>query len=224
MEGTLSCRHCRPGSRHRPPTTDTISSRICHRPPQLSRRRAGLAALGGRARGGGVQPAIAASVGLHWSIYWGLTQKIYRLESDPSHGLYCSDPLESVRLRLAAGAHRAADRSRRAHTITGCASSRTRHPGSHPGSGEHRDIQRRHHAPRRSGSLLPHPTDSDIYSQLVARAHKSSRYRYYVVQGGNHVDPQYDDHAGSTRMATPCCGRCCLAFAQRSTRWQPGSS
>jgi hypothetical protein len=30
----------------------------------------------------------------------------------------------------------------------------------------------------------------------VAKAHKSSRYRYYVVQGGNHVDPQYDDHAG----------------------------
>ena len=45
-------------------------------------------------------------------------------------------------------------------------------------------------------SLLPIATDSDLYSQLVARAHKSSRYRYYVVQGGNHVDPQFDDHYG----------------------------
>src|SRR5260370_8337776 len=45
-------------------------------------------------------------------------------------------------------------------------------------------------------SLLPIATDSDIYTQLVARARKSSDHRYYVVQGGNHVDPQYDDHAG----------------------------
>jgi hypothetical protein len=45
-------------------------------------------------------------------------------------------------------------------------------------------------------SLLPIATDSDIYTQMVARARKSSDHRYYVVQGGNHVDPQYDDHAG----------------------------
>ena len=45
-------------------------------------------------------------------------------------------------------------------------------------------------------SLLPIATDSDIYAQLVARAKKSRLYRYYVVQGGNHVDPLYDDHAG----------------------------
>jgi hypothetical protein len=31
---------------------------------------------------------------------------------------------------------------------------------------------------------------------MVALQRKSSSYRYYVVQGGNHVDPQYDDHAG----------------------------
>ena len=45
-------------------------------------------------------------------------------------------------------------------------------------------------------SLLPIATDSDLYAQMVARQHRSQRYRYYVVQGGNHVDPQYDDHAG----------------------------
>ncbi len=45
-------------------------------------------------------------------------------------------------------------------------------------------------------SLLPIATDSDLDAQLVARARKSERYRYYVVQGGNHVDSQYDDHAG----------------------------
>jgi hypothetical protein len=45
-------------------------------------------------------------------------------------------------------------------------------------------------------SLLPIATDSDLYVQLVARARKSDRHRYYVVQGGNHVDPQFDDHYG----------------------------
>jgi hypothetical protein len=39
-------------------------------------------------------------------------------------------------------------------------------------------------------------SDSDLYVQLVARARKSDRHRYYVVQGGNHVDPQFDDHYG----------------------------
>ncbi len=45
-------------------------------------------------------------------------------------------------------------------------------------------------------SLLPIATDSDLYVQLVARARKTNRHRYYVVQGGNHVDPQFDDHYG----------------------------
>src|SRR5258707_13813890 len=45
-------------------------------------------------------------------------------------------------------------------------------------------------------SLLPIATDSNLYVQLVARARKSNRHRYYVVQGGNHVDPQFDGHYG----------------------------
>jgi predicted dienelactone hydrolase len=45
-------------------------------------------------------------------------------------------------------------------------------------------------------SLLPIATDSDLYAQMVAQARKSRSHRYYVVQGGNHVDPLYDDHAG----------------------------
>jgi Alpha/beta hydrolase domain len=42
---------------------------------------------------------------------------------------------------------------------------------------------------------LPIATDSDLYAQMVAQQHKP-KYRYYIVQGGNHVDPLYDDHAG----------------------------
>jgi len=35
-----------------------------------------------------------------------------------------------------------------------------------------------------------------LLQRAGGQARKSSRYRYYLVQGGNHVDPQYDDHAG----------------------------
>jgi len=135
----------------------------------------------------------------HWSIYWGLTQKIYRLEFDPEYtGYTCSDPLGigpacvsppvltvpptdpdalyDYRMRIEQNPAILARIQEVANTGN----------IQRPLITLHGD----------QDSLLPIATDSDIYSQLVARAHKSSRYRYYVVQGGNHVDPQYDDHAG----------------------------
>jgi len=70
-------------------------------------------------------------------------------------------------------------------------------------------------------SLLPIATDSDLYAQLVAQHHRSSSYRYYVVQGGNHVDPLYDDHAGVDsygdtvlRPILPCARAAVDALAQ----------
>ncbi len=135
----------------------------------------------------------------HWSIYWGLTQKIYRLEFDPEYtGYTCSDPLGigpacvsppvltvpptdpdalyDYRMRIEQNPAILARIQEVANTGN----------IQRPLITLHGD----------QDSLLPIATDSDIYSQLVARAHKSSRHRYYLVQGGNHVDPQYDDHAG----------------------------
>jgi fermentation-respiration switch protein FrsA (DUF1100 family) len=135
----------------------------------------------------------------HWSIYWGLTQKIYRLEFDPEYtGYTCSDPLGigpacvsppvltvpptdpdalyDYRMRIEQNPAIVARIQEVANTGN----------IQRPLITLHGD----------QDSLLPIATDSDIYSQLVARARKSSRHRYYVVQGGNHVDPQYDDHAG----------------------------
>ena len=45
-------------------------------------------------------------------------------------------------------------------------------------------------------SLLPIKDDSDLYAQLVAAGGRSAIFRYYTVRGGNHVDPQFDDHYG----------------------------
>jgi len=132
----------------------------------------------------------------HWGIYWGLTQKIYRLEFDPEYtGYTCSGvgtpcvvpPALAV---LPDDPDASYDYARRllqnpslAARIQAIANTG--------------DIQRpliTVHGDQ--DALLPIATDSDLYAQMVAQQHRSSRYRYYVVRGGNHVDPQYDDHAG----------------------------
>jgi len=127
----------------------------------------------------GFNPQSAALWAYHWSIYWGLTQKIYRLEFDPEYtGYTCSDPLGIGRAACRRRSHSATYRSDALYDYRMRIDAEPRHPGSHPGGGEHRE----HPAGRwitlhgDQDSLLPIATDSDIYSQLVARAHKSSRY------------------------------------------------
>jgi hypothetical protein len=135
----------------------------------------------------------------HWSIYWGLTQKIYRLEFDPEYtGYTCSDPLGAgpscvspPALTVPPGDPDALY-DYQARIAQNPAILARMQEVANTGN-----IQRpliTLHGDQ--DSLLPIATDSDIYTQLVARARKSSDHRYYVVQGGNHVDPQYDDHAG----------------------------
>lgn len=135
----------------------------------------------------------------HWGIYWGLTQKIYRLEFDPEYtGYTCSSPLgvgpscvvppalavppddpdatydypkrlkqnPALFSRLQAVAN-TGDLQRPLITLHGD-----------------------------QDSVLPIATDSDLYAQLIGQENRSARHRYYRVQGGNHVDPLYDDHAG----------------------------
>src|SRR5437763_2430321 len=126
----------------------------------------------------------------HWGIYWGLTQKIYRLEFDPEYSNYTPavvppvlavqpddpDAVYDYRARLAENPALASRLQSVANTGN----------LQHPMITVHGD----------QDSLLPIATDSDLYAQLVAQQHRTGRYRYYVVRGGNHVDPQYDDHAG----------------------------
>jgi hypothetical protein len=135
----------------------------------------------------------------HWTIYWGLTQKIYRLEFDPEYtGYTCSD-------RLGVGPSCVAPP---ALTVPPTDPDATY--DYHARVAQNPAILARLQDVANTGnlqrpmitlhgdqdSLLPIATDSDLYVQLVARAHKSDRHRYYVVQGGNHVDPQFDDHYG----------------------------
>jgi len=126
----------------------------------------------------------------HWGIYWGLTQKIYRLEFDPEYTNYTPAVVPPALAVQPDDPDATYDYSARLLQNPALAS----RIQSVANTG---DLQRpliTVHGDQ--DSLLPIATDSDLYAQMVARQHRSQRYRYYVVQGGNHVDPQYDDHAG----------------------------
>jgi hypothetical protein len=135
----------------------------------------------------------------HWSIYWGLTQKVYRLEFDPEYTSYtCSstsgggspcvsppaeqvpptDPDAAYNYQARLAALPVLVNRMRSVANTGAI--------QHPLITLHGD----------QDSLLPIKTDSDLYAQMVAGAGRSNLFRYYTVAGGNHVDPQFDDHYG----------------------------
>lgn len=135
----------------------------------------------------------------HWSVYWGLTQKVYRLEFDPEFtGYSCADPSGLAGPCVSPPAEQVPptdpdagyDLQKRLSANPALA----QRISSVANTG---DIQRRLitvHGDQ--DSLLPIKTDSDIYAKMVATAGHSGSFRYYVVAGGNHVDPQFDDHYG----------------------------
>jgi hypothetical protein len=141
----------------------------------------------------------------HYTIYWGLTQKIYRLEMDPEYtGYTCSstagvgpscvspaaetvppdDPDATYNYAQRVEQNSALVQRMQAVANTGAI--------RQPMITLHGD----------QDSLLPIKTDSDLYAQMVALAGDSGIYRYYTVQGGNHVDPQFDDHYGVDSYGT----------------------
>jgi hypothetical protein len=141
----------------------------------------------------------------HWSIYWGLTQKIYRLEMDPEYtGYTCStaggpgpscvspaaeqvpptDPDATYDYGSRVSANPALSSRMQSVAETGNI--------QHPLITLHGD----------QDSLLPEKTDSDLYAQMVQLAGHANRYRYYVVAGGNHVDSLFDDHYGIDSYGT----------------------
>ena len=129
----------------------------------------------------------------HWTVYWGLTQKVYRLEMDPEYTAYtcsgtgapCVSPAaETVPPTDPDAAYNVGSRM----AVVGPRIDAVANTGKilHPLITLHGD----------QDSLLPIKTDSDLYAQMVAAAGRSGSFRYYTVSGGNHVDPQFDDHYG----------------------------
>lgn len=130
----------------------------------------------------------------HYSVYWDLTQRIYREELDPG---YDGD--------LEAG-------------IPFCASGTPNCDADYDYASRPESVRQ---AVARIGltgkiqrpmltlhgtldSLLPISLDSDVYAGMVRDAHRDRLFRYYRIEGGNHVDGLYDAFPDRLRPILPC--------------------
>ena len=133
----------------------------------------------------------------HWTVYWGLTQKIFRLEFDPEYTNYACSSLSgpacvSLPAEQVLPADPDASYNYAARPLANPALANRLQSVANTGNIQHPLIT----VHGDQDSLLPIHTDSDIYARLVQLAQRGDRYRFYTVSGGNHVDPQFDDHYG----------------------------
>ncbi|WP_418314740.1 tannase/feruloyl esterase family alpha/beta hydrolase [Piscinibacter sakaiensis] len=130
----------------------------------------------------------------HYAVYWDLTQRTYREEMDPGYdgsieaGIpfcasgtpYCdADYLYSARPQAVKDAVAKV-------ALTGRIEK--------PMITLHGTLD----------TLLPIGPNSDAYVALIEQAKRSKLHRYYVVEGGNHVDQLYDEHPDKLRPIAPC--------------------
>ena len=53
-------------------------------------------------------------------------------------------------------------------------------------------------------ALLPIRTDSDVYARMIRDQGRGGLHRYYVIEGGSHVDSRYDRYPAELRPILPC--------------------
>ncbi|MFG2856534.1 tannase/feruloyl esterase family alpha/beta hydrolase [Streptomyces mirabilis] len=134
----------------------------------------------------------------HEAAYWGLTQKVYRAEVDPSYDPRC--PGASAGSTLP-------------EILAPCASDASYDYAARPGS-VHRAVERISLTGRIGkplitlhgslDALLPIATDSDVYARMVSDSHRGGSHRYYAIAGGTHVDGLYDTYPDRLRPILPC--------------------
>jgi len=140
----------------------------------------------------------------HYAVYWDLTQRTYREEMDPTYDgaleagvpfcapgtLYCdADYVYESRPAAVRAAVSAISLNGRI---------------GKPMITLHGDLD----------SLLPIRTNSDPYMDLIKKAGRTNFHRYYIVEGGNHVDQLYDVFPDRLRPIAPCY-RAALAALER---------
>jgi hypothetical protein len=136
----------------------------------------------------------------HQTVYWGLTQKTYRAEFDPSYDPVCPGTTAGGTL---------------AEILAPCPSD-TRYDAAFadPSRAVH-DALARVSLTGRIGkpmltlhgtldSLLPIRTDSDVYDGMIAAQHRDRLHRYYRIVGGNHVDSLVTNDPEKVRTILPC--------------------
>ncbi|MBQ0985691.1 tannase/feruloyl esterase family alpha/beta hydrolase [Streptomyces sp. F63] len=146
----------------------------------------------------GFTPATEFLWPYHQRAYWGVTQKIYRAELDPSY-----DP----------GCPGASAGSTAGEILAPCASDAEYDYAARPAS-VHRAVGRIGLTGRIGrplitlhgdlDALLPVSADSDVYHRMVTERGRQRLHRYYTVEGGTHVDGLYDSHPDRLRPILPC--------------------
>ena len=130
----------------------------------------------------------------HHSYYWDLTQRIYREELDPQ---WDGDLDAGVPFCASGTPNCDADydyASRPQSVKDAVASISLTGAVGKPMITIHGDLD----------TLLPAPTDSDVYDQLVDDAGAGALHRYYTVEDGTHTDGLYTAYPDRLRPLLPC--------------------
>ena len=130
----------------------------------------------------------------HYQVYWDLTQRVYREELDPTYDgdteagtPFCSSGTPNCDADYDYAGRPAAVRQAVARIgLTGKI--------KRPLLTLHGTLD----------SLLPITLDSDVYAAMIADQHRERLFRYYRVEGGNHVDSLYDAYPDRLRPILPC--------------------
>jgi hypothetical protein len=130
----------------------------------------------------------------HWAVYWDLTQRTYREEMDPSFdgALAAGVPFCLSGLQACDADYDYAARPQAVKDAVAGISLSGRI--GRPMITLHGTLD----------SLLPIATNSDPYVQRIAAQGRAQLHRYYVVEGGNHVDQLYDVFPDRLRPIAPC--------------------
>lgn len=153
----------------------------------------------------------------HYSVYWDLTQRTYREEMDPAYDGTLNGGIAFCQpgTPYCDADYRYADRPQAVRDAVSRISLTGRI--GKPMLTLHGTLD----------ALLPIATNSDNYAALVGKAGRGHLHRYYVVEGGNHVDQLYDLFPDRLRPIAPCYREAFLALERwvESTgkRQPPGS-
>ncbi len=144
--------------------------------------------------GAGFEPGSEFLWPFHHSYYWDLTQRIYREELDPT---WDGDLDAGIPFCASGTPNCDADydyASRPQAVKDAVASISLTGKIGKPMITVHGDLD----------TLLPAPTDSDVYDQMIDQAGAGDLHRYYKVEDGTHTDGLYSAFPDRLRPLLPC--------------------
>jgi hypothetical protein len=130
----------------------------------------------------------------HYQYYWDLTQRVYREEFDPAF-----DGAAEAGTPFCASGTPACDTdydyaSRPASVRQAVARVSLTGKIKRPLITVHGTLD----------TLLPIGEDSDVYAKMIDDSHRGRLFRYYRIEGGNHVDGIYPSYPDKLRPLLPC--------------------